>query len=128
MERCSTCRTLEECGPTLASSQAVRKRLRGALGPADAESAVRMLATGRFEDDLGGKLHDLLTDEISCGADTVWSGRMGSEDDPFGVYVRGYEGVYFVHAIEYDPVGYFLRPQDAVDYIFSTWDDARTDR
>jgi hypothetical protein len=84
-----------------------------------------MLAAARFYGDLGGTLHDLLTDEISCGADTVWSGLMGSEDEPFGVHVRAYERVYFVHAIEYDPVGYFQTLQDAVDYIFNTWEGVR---
>jgi hypothetical protein len=126
MERCSTCRMLEECGPTLTASLVVRKLLLTALGPTEAEPALRMLAAARFDGDLGGRLHDLLTDEISNESDTAWSGLMGSKDEPFGVYVKRFEGVYFVHAIEYDPAGYFLSVQDAVNYVFSTWEDVRT--
>ena len=41
----------------------------------------------------------------------------------YPVTVSGYEGAYFVEALESDPIGYFLSAKRAKEYARGNWDD-----
>jgi hypothetical protein len=122
---------LEGTLATLARSKLVRTLLRQDFGSALDREAVAMLMTGKLSADLGGRIHDILTDEIKNGATPVWSGETydpNDEDNPdrtFGVQILEYERVYFVEALEYDDVGYFLSKAKAKKFVFGNWTNVR---
>ncbi|GAB3775326.1 hypothetical protein GCM10028796_51030 [Ramlibacter monticola] len=102
-----------------AALDAVRRRFRGA----GYMQAVRMMTAGRFEGELGADLHDFLTDTIMNGGIGVWCGLIDQGHDKYSVTVYEYCGLYWVHALEYDPIGYFRSGDAAIEYVMSAWDD-----
>jgi hypothetical protein len=100
------------------------------------ESVMAMMKAGNLEGAFGDEVYDFLDDEIENEAQTAWSGSVGGSDegkdnavdDSRLVEIREYEGIYFVWALEEDPVGYFLNHEDAKSYVVLNWmGDVRED-
>ena len=104
----SDCVTLDAASKVLAKSRAVQ--------------ALMLMKLGTLDGDLGADIHDLLVDAIRNDAKVVWSGLIRQPHDDYPIQVNEFHGVFWVWAMEYDPVGYFLSKQDAVSYARSSWD------
>ena len=117
--------TLEAAGPVLSRSAAVQATLNDALTGPDIAAALAMLQAGSLEGDLGAEVHDLLVDAIENDSTVVWDGTIPGSEFDFPVQVNSFGGVFYVWAIEYDKVGYFLSKSDAVDYIYGSWEEVR---
>jgi hypothetical protein len=113
---------LVEALPTLAESDLVRQALHKKFGESKLVLLLSMMSNRVLEGNLGDELHDYLADEIANEAEIVWESILPGYEDCFPVQVKGYGGVYFVWALEYDNTGYFLSTQDAIDYIEGNWD------
>ncbi len=115
----------------LACSKRACARLNAEFGPALGKSAIAMLNSGTLDGDLGAHIHDFFTDEIQNEAAPVWKAEMYDPDDDdnpdkiFPLTILEYEGVYFLHALEYDPQGYFLSLRSAKSFALSNWDNIR---
>ncbi len=116
---------LVSAGPTLAESPVVLDLLTTSLGENSAAAAISMLKSARLDGELGATVHDLLLDAIDNESNDVWDGLIPGSEFDFPVQVKTYGGVYYVWALEYDDVGYFLTLEDAIDYIHSSWDGVR---
>lgn len=117
--------TLEAAGPVLARSRAVRATLRNTLNEPDVSAALAMLKSGSLVGDLGAEVHDQLADAIGNESKVVWEGSIPGSEFDFPVQVKSFGGVFYVWAMEYDDVGYFLSREAAVDYIRASWDGVR---
>lgn len=109
--------------PTLAKSAYAREAVTKFLGQKNSHSALGMVISGKLSGALGDQVHDFFADEIENEAVNVWRGIRRVEDEEYGFGVQEYGGVFFVTAIEYDSVGYFVSLADALSYIHSNWDD-----
>lgn len=116
---------LAEAAKTLARSRKVAAALRQELGEEDGKLAIALMLTGSLEGDLGDRVHDFLIDAIRNEAKVVWDGEIPGSEFAYPVNVNSYGGVFFVWAMEYDPVGYFLSRSDAVSYIKFNWDGVK---
>ena len=79
---------------------------------------------------MGDGVHDHFSDEIMNEAKTVWEGELHDpeNDNPdtiFPIGINEYEGVFYVWALEYDDIGYFLSKDAAVNYADSNWENIR---
>jgi hypothetical protein len=99
----------------------VRALIHGAVGEAHFTTAVELMRAGKLDGDLGATVHDFLADEICNDATAIWSGVIRQSHDDYPVTVNGFHGVYWVWAMEYDPVGYFLNKRTAIDFARSHW-------
>jgi len=91
---------LSEALPVLAASNRARKVLEGALRDGELDDAIKMMQSKTLTDDLGGKIHDILVDEIRNECEIAWSAVVKhpeDEDYDCPISVCEYEGVYFVH-------------------------------
>jgi len=113
--------------PVLASSKRAKSSLKKALG----NEAVEMLKSHRLEGDLGDDIYSFFVHEIheEGNENEVWRGIIFTDPDDeenvdaqYPVGVCNYEGVYFVWALEYDDVGYFLDRKYAINYALTNWD------
>ena len=117
----------------LSDSVRVRDRLLETLGPVDSVSALEMISRGELIGTAGDSVYDFLLEEIEDKAEYVWSGiifSINDEDNPdtnYPVGIREYCGVFFVCALEYDNVGYFLTRENALNYITCNWENVRED-
>jgi hypothetical protein len=118
----SECVDLDEASQVLAKSRAVRTLVKKFVGPARFSDALILMQSGTLQGDLGADLHDLLVDAIRNDAKEVWSGVISHPHDDYPIRVNEFHGVFWIWAMEYDPVGYFLSKQDAVTYACSNWD------
>ncbi len=114
---------------TLARSREFLSRLRAEFSEEEYRRALEALASDRLEGSFGARLHDFLVDEIHNESTTAWSSHIFDPDDEededrhFPIWINDYRGVYFVQALEYDPVGYFLSLNDAVGFARSSWEN-----
>jgi len=97
--------------------QAIVKK---AIGVKDYTTATHLMKSGNLEGDLGARLKDLLPDTLINGREEVWTGYL---HNGFPIYVYKYDGVFWVWAIEYNAVGYFLDEERAVSFAQSNWGD-----
>jgi hypothetical protein len=118
----SDCVALDAASKVLAKSRAVQSLVKKSVGATRFSDALTLMKTGRLEGDLGADIHDLLADAIRNDAKEVWSGLIRQPHDDYPIQVNEFHGVFWVWAMEYDPVGYFLSKQDAVSYARSNWD------
>lgn len=118
----SDCVALDVASKVLAKSRAVQSLVKKSVGAARFSDALMLMKTGTLEGDLGADIHDLLADAIRNDAKEVWSGLIRQPHDDYPIQVNEFHGVFWVWAMEYDPVGYFLSKQDAVSYALSNWD------
>lgn len=117
------CIDLDKACEQLAKSKDVRELVRKTVGDASLEDALQMMHDGCLEGEVGATVHDLLTDTIANESETVWDGTIGGE---YPVQVNEYHGVYWVWAMEYDPVGYFTSKKEAIGYVQFNWDAVRS--
>jgi hypothetical protein len=107
----------------LARSPVVQASVRALVGEQNYPAALALMRAGSLEGDLGATLHDFLTDEIRNEATEVWSGVIRQQHDDYPITVNGFHGVYWVLAMEYDPVGYFLNKRNAISFARSNWEN-----
>jgi predicted ATPase len=114
---------LAEACKTLARSQTVQALLKKEVGSENYPAALELMKAGTLDGDLGATVHDLFIDTIVNEATTVWSGFIRDENDDWPVRVNEYQGVFWVFALEIDPVGYFLNAESAISFARMNWDD-----
>ena len=81
-----------------------------------------MMRKGKLTGALGIDVHDYLVDEIGNESRTVWNGLIPATHDTYPVDVNEYAGVFYVWAMEYDDVGYFLSLDAAKGYVYGNWE------
>lgn len=101
----------------------MRELVKKEVGDEHFPAALDAMRAGKLEGDLGATIHDLLVDAIPNDGTVVWSGLIRQPHDDYPVTVNGYQGVYWVWAMEYDPVGYFLNKRTAISFAKSNWED-----
>lgn len=119
MEHRGGCDTLQEVCPVLARKRVVQEMVKKEVGEQDYPAAIALMKQGTLEGDLGAKIHDLLSDAIRNDADVVWDGVMPGSEENYPIRVNAYCGVYWIWAMEYDPVGYFTDKRYAISYARS---------
>lgn len=118
----SDCVALDAASKVLVNSRAVQSFVKKSVGAMRFPEALTLMKAGALEGDLGADIHDLLADAILNDARVVWSGLIKQPHDDYPILVNEYHGVFWVWAMEYDPVGYFLNMLDAVSYARSNWE------
>ncbi len=127
MDQQLSCVDLAAASKVLAASPRVQALVKHTVGADHFPEALTLMTSGRLDGDLGGAVHDLLVDEIGNHSDITWSGVIRTPHDDFPVHVNVYEGVYWAWGMEYDPIGYFLSRDDAIDYARSAWGEVIPD-
>lgn len=118
---------LAEACKVLAKSDYVQALLKEQVGSNGYVEALRLMKAGNLDGDLGATVHDFFLDAIQNDATTIWSGFIHDENDDWPVNVNEYHGVFWVSALEYDPVGYFLNSKSAIVYARSAWENVYED-
>ncbi len=118
----SECAALDVACKLLAESRAVQSLVKNAVGTERFREALVLMKAGKLEGNLGADIHDLLTDAIRNDAEEVWSRLIRQPHDDYPVRVNEFHGVFWVWAMEYDPVGYFLDLNSAINYARANWD------
>ena len=80
--------------------------------------AVEMFLSGEIEGDLGGEISNFFIDQITNESDTVSEGVL---PNGYPVYVKNYEGIYYVCSVDYWDTGYFLSEECADKFIAMNW-------
>jgi hypothetical protein len=124
MEKASSeCVDFQAAVCVLANSPIVQSLVRNTVGLDKLNAALTLMKSGQLDGELGSIVHDLLIDAIDNESEQVWSGIIRTPHDDYPVNVNYFHGVYWVWAMEYDPVGYFLDEGAAVDFASSEWGD-----
>ncbi len=118
---------LAEACKVLAESRSVQVLLQEEVGSEIYPEALKLMKTGKLDSDLGATVHDLFLDTIVNQATTVWSGFIRNDSDDWPVRVNEYHGVFWVWAVESDPVGYFLDEASAISFARTNWDNVYKD-
>jgi hypothetical protein len=118
---------LAEACKVLAKSRSVQAHLKEEVGSAHYREALQMMKSGSLNGDLGASVHDLLANMIDSNAATVWSGFIYQDHEKWTVHVNEYHGVFWVWAVESDPVGYFLDKPSAISFARTNWDNVYED-
>ena len=114
---------LEETLSTLVLNEQAQKDLKSKFGSEQYDAVIAMMTSGCFEGILGDELHEWLLDTIKNNAEVAWEGTIASGSEFYPVRVYQYSGIFFVWALEYDDVGYFLSEHEAKDFIYFNWDN-----
>ena len=124
----SDCVQLAVACVVLSKSRVVQALVKKAVGVKDFPTALAFMKTGKLEGNIGGLVHDLLIDTIRNESTQVWTGFIHyPHEDYYSLIISEYHGIYWVHAIEYDPVGYFLDLDSAVAFARSNWENVYED-
>ena len=123
----SDCVQLAAACVVLSQSREVQALVKKAVGAKDFPTALALMKAGKLEGNIGDSVHDLLTDKIQNESIQVWSGFIHHPHDDYALRVNEYQGVYWVHALEFDPVGYFLDEDSAVSFARSNWENVYED-
>lgn len=118
---------LADACKVLAKSRSVQALLKEEVGSDSYPEAHKLMKAGKLDGDLGATVHDLLLDTIEDQATTVWSGFIHNDSDNWPVRVNEYHGVFWVDALESEPVGYFLDKACAISFARSNWDNVYED-
>jgi hypothetical protein len=121
------CVTLEAACSVLCNNSGVQSMLKKKIEDKDFKAALDMMKAGKFDGDLGDLLNDLLDDFISNNSTVAWSGFTHHPHGNYTLTVNEYDGVYWVHAIEFDSIGYFLNQDDAVSFAYFNWENVYAD-
>ncbi len=76
-------------------------------------------------------IYNFFVDEICNEAVEVWSGELvefdsySDEEVYYPIGIKEYECIYFVWALEYDDIGYWLDEKSALSYAQLNWDNIR---
>lgn len=124
---CKTCVDLEGALTRLAENESFESVLVKEFGRPVAKAMHAIMKAGKFTGEAADSLHDFLIDAIVNDSTTAWSGLINSCDDDWPIRVQEYFGIFYVWAMEYDNVGYFLNKDDALFYVFSEGWDVRED-
>jgi hypothetical protein len=119
----SMCADLDTACQVLARSRRVQSLVKEAVGIENFSTAHKQMKLGKLEGPVGDIVHDLLLDTIQNDATPVWTGFIRQPHDDYPVHVNEYRGVFWVWAMEYDPIGYFLEKDSAIDFARSNWDN-----
>lgn len=117
------CVDLDAACEALAESAEVKALVRKKVGQKNLATAIAQMQAGKLEGPLGDMLRDFLSDTIEYESEAVWSGLIPQEYDEYSVTVMEFHGVFWVQAMEHDPIGYFLSQDQAVSFTLSNWDD-----
>lgn len=120
----SDCVQLPAACVVLSESREVQALVKESVGAKDFPTALALMKAGKLQGNIGASIHDLLTDTIRNDSIQVWSGFIHHPHDDYSLTVNEYHGVYWVHASEFDPVGYFLDTDSAVAFARTNWDNA----
>ena len=118
--------------PILLRRRQALKRLRKHLGPKLAAELATLPKGDIPHGDIGNRIYDFFLDEIYNKSKEVWSGVLvdpADEDNPdrrFSIWINEYEGVFYIGAVDYDAIGYFLRRSDAKTCMHCNWDNIRS--
>jgi hypothetical protein len=123
----SDCVDLAEACKVLAKNHSVQTFLKKEVGSVKYPEALELMKAGRLDGNLGATVHDLFIDIIVNQATTVWSGFIHNDSDDWPIRVNEYHGVFWVWAVESDPVGYFLDADPAISFARSNWDNVYED-
>lgn len=123
----SDCVQLAAACVVLSQSREVQALVKKAFGAKDFTTALALMKAGKLEGNIGDAVRDLLTDTIQNESFQVWSGFIHHPHDDYALTVNEYQGVYWVHAMEFDPVGYFLDEDSAVAFARSNWENVYED-
>jgi hypothetical protein len=108
--------------PRLVESAAVRQLIAAEVGKERLAEALERMTRSDLSGDLGATIHDALLDPIDNDAEVVWSGLLDGE---YPVQVGEFNGVFWVHAQEYDKVGLFLDKDRAIGFAGTNWGPVR---
>ena len=120
---------IEQALPVLMQSNLALDRLKEHLGPAQYLEFLKLYQDGVLEGDLSDQAYDFFSDEIVNEGKPVWSGELFNPEEPddsdqrYPIRIYAYEGIFYVWATEYDPMGYFLTASDAENCMHSNWGD-----
>ena len=117
----SDCVDLGTAIKVLAKSRAVQALVKSSVGAAQFSDTLMRMKTGTLQGIIGDDIQDLLADAILNDSKVVWSRVIRQPHDNYPIDVYEFHGVFWVNALEYDPVGYFLSKQNAVSYAWSEW-------
>ncbi|NBQ57496.1 MAG: hypothetical protein EBU32_03720 [Opitutaceae bacterium] len=117
------CVNLAEACKALAKEKLIQGFLKKEFGNKNYLNALEAMKSGKLTGDIGSTVHDLLIDTIANQSTTVWSGLIHNVSDKWPVDVLEYHGVFWVKALESDPIGYFLDLDSAVSFARSNWDN-----
>lgn len=121
------CVTLEAACSVLYTNPEVQAIIKQKFGATYFPAALNMMMTGKLEGALGGSLHDLLADLIRNDSEVFWSGFTHHPHGNYSLCVYEYHGVFWVHAIEFDPIGYFIDEHKAISFAYSNWENVYAD-
>lgn len=105
----------------LAKNAEVQALIKKKVGEKRLIAALELMGAGKLEGHLGERLHDLISDTIENKSIGVWSGVIPQEYDEYPVQVMEYHGIYWIWAMEYEPIGYFLNKRKAISFAKSNW-------
>jgi hypothetical protein len=117
------CVSLEAACSHLTTDPAVRAVLSRVVGDACLPVALDLMKSGSLTGDLGEAVHDFFLERIQTDAIPVWTGFIYQSGDRYPVRVNGYHGVFWVWAVDEEPIGYFLDQDRAVTFARTNWDD-----
>lgn len=120
--------SLEKTLPALVGGKTIQASLLDKFGKKKADLMLSMMSIGKFTGDAGNELHDYISDAVVNDSIVVWSGLIQCEEHHFPVQIKRYSDIYYVWAIEYDDVGYFLSLDTAKSYVLDNWDEVVEDR
>jgi hypothetical protein len=123
----SDCVQIAAACVVLSQSREVQAIVKKAVGANDFPTALALMKAGKLEGNIGDSVHDLLTDTIKNESIQVWSGFIHHTHDDYALMVNEYHGVFWVHAMEFAPVGYFLDEDSAVAFARSNWENVYED-
>ena len=123
----SDCVQLAAACVLLSQSAVVQALVKKTVGAKNFPAALSLMKAGKLEGNIGDSVHNLLIDTIRNESNQVWSGFIHHPHDDYSLMVNEYHGVFWVHAMEYDPVGYFLDQDSAVAFARSNWENVYED-
>ena len=90
-------------------------------------ATLALMQAGKLDGNIGDNIRDLLSDAIENDATAIWTGFTHHPRGDYPLVVNEYHGVYWVHAMEFDPVGYFVEEFAAVSFAYSNWENVYQD-
>ena len=123
----SACVELDAACVVLSESSQVQALVKKTVGAKLFPTAIALMKAGKLEGNIGDTIRDLLSDAIENDATAIWTGFTHHPHGDYPLVVNEYHGVYWVHAMEFDPVGYFLKEFSAVSFAYSNWENVYQD-
>jgi hypothetical protein len=119
----SACVELDAVCVVLSESGKVEALVKKMVGAKAFPAALALMKAGKLAGNIRDNIRNLLSDAIENDATAVWSGFTHHPHGDYPLVVNEYHGVYWVHDMEFDPVGYFLKEFSAVSFAYSNWEN-----